>query len=129
MVKLRDRVAIVTGASRGIGKGIAKAFAGEGARIVVVARTEEAGRLPGTIHQTVAEIREAGGDAVAVKCDVSDDEQVRAMVKATIDAYGHIDVLVNNAAITLRPLVKDTEPRHFQLILRVNLLGPLLTCK
>jgi NAD(P)-dependent dehydrogenase (short-subunit alcohol dehydrogenase family) len=129
MVRLRGRVAIVTGASRGIGKGIAKAFADEGARVVVVARTEEVGRLPGTIHQTVAEIREAGGDAVAVRCDVSDDDQVRAMVKATIDTCGHIDVLVNNAAITLRPLVKDTEPRHFQLILRVNLLGPLLTCK
>jgi citronellol/citronellal dehydrogenase len=128
-VKLKDRVAIVTGASRGIGKGIAAAFAAEGARVVVAARTEEVGRLPGTIHETVAEIRKAGGEALAVRCDVSDEEQVRAMVKATIDAYGRIDVLVNNAAITLRPLVKDTEPRHFNLILRVNLLGPLLTCK
>ncbi len=97
--------------------------------MVVVARTEEAGRLPGTIHQTVAEIRDAGGLALAVKCDVTEDEQVRAMVNTTMDAYGHIDVLVNNAAITLRPLIKDTEARHFQLILRVNLLGPLLTCK
>jgi citronellol/citronellal dehydrogenase len=129
-VKLQDRVAIVTGASRGIGKGIARAYAEEGARVVVVARTEEeGGRLPGTIHQTVAEIREAGGEALAVKCDVTDDEQVRAMVQMTMDAYGRIDVLVNNAAITLRPLIKDTEPRHFLLILRVNLFGPLLTCK
>jgi 3-oxoacyl-[acyl-carrier protein] reductase len=128
-VKLQGRVAIVTGASRGIGKGIAKAYAEEGARVVVVARTEAAARLPGTIHQTVTEIRDAGGDALAVKCDVSDDAQVRAMVKATMEAYGRIDVLVNNAAITLRPLVKDTEPRHFQLILRVNLLGPLFACK
>ena len=128
-MRLKDRVAIVTGASRGIGKGIARAYAAEGARVVVAARTDEPGRLPGTIHETVAEIRDAGRQALAVKCDVSDDEQVRAMVKAAMDAYGRIDVLVNNAAVTLRPLVKDTEPRHFQLILRVNLLGPLLTCK
>lgn len=128
-MRLHGKVAIVTGASRGIGKGIAKAYAQEGARVVVVARTEEAGRLPGSIHQTVTEIRDAGGDALAVKCDVTDDEQVRAMVKAAMDIYGRIDVLVNNAAVTLRPLIKDTEPRHFQLILRVNLLGPLLTCK
>jgi citronellol/citronellal dehydrogenase len=120
---------MVTGASRGIGKGIAKAYAAEGARVVVVARTEEEGRLPGTIHQTVAEIRQAGGEALAVKCDVTDHEQVRAMVQTTMAAYGRIDVLVNNAAITLRPLIKDIEPRHFLLILRVNLLGPLLTCK
>ena len=128
-MRLKDRVAIVTGASRGIGKGIARAYAAEGARVVVAARTDEPGRLPGTIHETVAEIRDAGRQALAVKCDVSDDEQVRAMVKAAMDAYGRIDVLVNNAAVTLRPLVKDREPRHFQLILRVNLLGPLLTCK
>lgn len=129
-MKLQDRVAIVTGSSRGIGKGIAKAYAAEGAKVVVVARTEEeGGRLPGTIHQTVAEVRDAGGEALAVKCDVTDDEQVQSMVKAVMDAYGRIDVLVNNAAITLRPLIKDTEPRHFVLILRVNLLGPLLTCK
>jgi NAD(P)-dependent dehydrogenase (short-subunit alcohol dehydrogenase family) len=122
-------VAIVTGGSRGIGKGIAKAYAEEGARVVVLARTEEVGRLPGTIHQTVSEIREANGEAMAVKCDVSDDEQVRAMVQTTMEAYGRIDVLVNNAAITLRPLMKDIEPRHLLLILRVNLLGPMLTCK
>ena len=106
-MRLKDRVAIVTGASRGIGKGIARAYAAEGARVVVAARTDEPGRLPGTIHETVAEIRDAGGQALAVKCDVSDDEQVRAMVKAAMDAYGRIDVLVNNAAVTLRPLVKD----------------------
>ncbi len=129
-MEMQGKVAIVTGASRGIGKGIAKAYAAEGAKVAVVARTDqEGGRFPGTIHQTVAEIREAGGEALAVKCDVTDDEQVQAMVKAVMDAYGRIDVLVNNAAITLRPLIKDTEARHFNLILRVNLLGPLLLCK
>ena len=129
-MKLQDMVAIVTGSSRGIGKGIARAYAAEGAKVVVAARTEEeGGRLPGTIHQTVAEIREAGGEALAVKCDVTQFEQVQAMVKTAVDSYGRIDVLVNNAAITLRPLIKDIEPRHFQLILRVNLLGPLLACK
>lgn len=129
-MKLKDAVAVVTGSSRGIGKGIARAFGEEGASVVVVARTEEAGgRLPGTIHETVADIRGAGGEARAVRCDVTDDDQVRTMVETVVDTYGRIDVLVNNAGIALRPLIKDTEARHFLLILRVNLFGPFLACK
>jgi citronellol/citronellal dehydrogenase len=102
---------------------------GDVTRVVVAARSEETGRLPGTIHETVREVGDPGGEALAIRCDVADDDQVRAMIDVTMEAYGRIDVLVNNAAITLRPLVKDSEARHVLLILRVNLLGPLLTCK
>ena len=130
MNRLQGKVCVVTGASRGIGKAIALGYAGEGARVIVAARTElENGRFPGTIHETVKEIEAAGGEAVAVRCDVTDDEQVQALVRAAMDAYGRIDVLMKNAGIAFNPYIKDTEARHLALILQVNLLGPMLLCK
>ena len=84
MGSMDGMVAAVTGASRGIGAAIAKAYAEEGADVIVVARTEqEGGRLPGTIHGTVDQIKEAGGSAVAVKCDVTKDEEVQALAQAS----------------------------------------------
>lgn len=130
MDQMKGKVAIVTGASRGIGKAIAIGYAGEGARVVVAARTEiENGRFGGTIHQTVKDIESAGGQAMAVHCDVTDATQVQELIKATMDAYGRIDVLMNNAGIAFNPYIKDTEDRHMALILRVNVLGPMLLCK
>jgi len=129
--KLKGLVAIVNGASRGIGAAIAKGYALEGAKVVVAARTEEPHpRLPGTIHSVKAEINEAGGEATALKCDISVEEEVQRLVDQTLSEYGKIDVVVNNAAvmITGRPVV-DTEARHFLLGLRVNLLGPFLLSK
>ena len=80
MAELDGKVVVVTGSSRGIGKAIAQECAAQGAKVVVVARTEEAGgRLPGTIHQTVQEIQDAGGQAMAVRCDVTDEEAVQAL--------------------------------------------------
>ena len=89
-MKLAGKVAIVGGASRGIGKDMALAFAAEGAKVVVVARSEVEPdpRLPGTIHQTVDEIKTAGGEAIAVKADISDEAQVDTMAKSALDAYG-----------------------------------------
>ena len=76
-MSMEGLVAVVTGSSRGIGKGIAKVFAQEGAKVAVVARSaEEGGRLPGNINLTVQEIQEAGGQAIAIRCDVTDEEQV-----------------------------------------------------
>jgi len=132
-MELQDKVAIVGGASRGIGKAIAKAYGKEGAKVVVVARTDEEGTgplgLPGTIHQTVNEIQEAGGEAIAVKCDITDEDQVQNLVKTVLDAYGRVDILVNNAAVQLRTELKDTETRRWNLMQRVNVLGPFLLCK
>ena len=101
--RLRGRTALVTGASRGLGKAIALAFAAEGATVVVVARTESQWdeRLPGTIHDTVAEIVAAGGRAVAVAADLSSPDEVERAYESARAAVGPIDLLVNNAALTV----------------------------
>ncbi len=96
---LEGKVAIVTGSSRGIGKGIALCLAEEGADIVVCARSDAAAGNPlGSIEKTCTEVRALGRRALPVKLDVTDDADVRRMVDATEQAFGHIDILVNNAA-------------------------------
>jgi NAD(P)-dependent dehydrogenase (short-subunit alcohol dehydrogenase family) len=127
-MKLADKVAIVGGASRGIGKDIALALAAEGAKVVVVARSEVEPdpRLPGTIHQTVQEIEAIGGQAIAVKADISDEEQVEAMTKRTLDTFGRIDILINNAAVLVPRNILDLPTRHIDLHNKVNIKGPIL---
>ncbi|MBM3945993.1 MAG: SDR family NAD(P)-dependent oxidoreductase [SAR202 cluster bacterium] len=131
MGKLDGKVAVVTGASRGIGRDIAVVFAREGAKVVVSARTENEGdfRIPGSIGTTVRRIRDAGGDAIGVKCDVSDEAQVEALVKQTMDRHGRLDILVNNAAILIPGKVEEMQIRHWDLLYRVNIRGPFLGCK
>ena len=101
--RLEGRVAIVTGASRGMGKTIAEVMAAEGAAVAVVARTEAQWdqRLPGTIHETAEQIRDAGGTAVAIAADLSEPEQVDLVYHEARQALGPIDILVNNAALTV----------------------------
>jgi NAD(P)-dependent dehydrogenase (short-subunit alcohol dehydrogenase family) len=100
---LSDKVAIVTGSSRGIGKRTALALARRGARLVVTARTVEAsaGGLPGTIGQTVAEIESLGTEAIAVAADLSDEDDLRQVVDRACERFGGVDILVNNAAVTV----------------------------
>jgi 7-alpha-hydroxysteroid dehydrogenase len=102
MGRLDGRVAIVTGASRGLGRAIALAFAAEGAAIAVVARTEQVWdeRLPGTIGETVAEIESAGGHAVAIRADLLADGDTARLVAEARSLLGPITILVNNAAFT-----------------------------
>ena len=99
---LAGKVAIVTGASRGIGEAIAKRYAMEGAKVVVSARTvnEEDHYLPGSISQTVNEIKEAGGEALAVKANLALPEDRANLIDATTNEFGFVDILVNNAAIS-----------------------------
>ncbi len=101
--RLEGRVAIVTGASRGIGEAVARLFAREGAAVAVAARTEQVfdERLPGTIHETVDAIEADGGRAVAIRADLADEDDVDRLVDEARAALGPIDLLVNNAALTV----------------------------
>ncbi len=122
-MKLRDKVAIITGAGKGIGQGIARVFVKYGAKVVVADWDEAAGA------QTAEELRQAGGDAIFVKCDVSNEEQVKALIQATVDKYGRIDILVNNAGIGVYTPVLETSLEQWNRCLAVNLTGVFLCSK
>lgn len=125
---MRGKIAIVTGASRGIGKAIALGYAREGATVVVAARSEAAPseRLPGSIHETAALIEAFGGRAFAVRCDVTDEASVNAMVEATLSQFSRVDVLVNNAAVDFPSPVVDMPLKRWEIVFRVGLTAPFL---
>ena len=122
--RFTDRVAIVTGGGRGIGKAIVQGFARERARVVVTART--AGEIADVAHEIVL----AGGEAIGVVCDVSDEASVQRMVDETISHWGRIDILVNNAATNLPNIdVVDMQPDAWRRVVDVNLTGPFLCAR
>ena len=127
MTTLAGKTLFITGASRGIGLAIAKRAAADGANIAIAAKSAVANpKLPGTIHTAAAEIEAAGGRALALQCDIREEDQVRAAVAATVDAFGGIDILVNNAsAIWLRGTL-DTPMKRFDLMQQVNARGSFL---
>ena len=131
MGKLDGKVAVITGSSRGIGRDMAVVFAQEGARVVVSARTQNEGdfRIPGSIQTAVDRIRSEGGDAIGVRCDVTQEDDVQNLFEQTVEAFGRIDILVNNAAILIPGTVADIQVRHWDLLYRVNIRGPFLGCK
>ncbi len=119
---LKGKVALVTGASRGIGEAIAARFAMEGAKVVVSARTEQAGesKLPGTLNDTVARLKQAGAEAMLIKADLAQAREREMLIDKATSAYGPIDILVNNAAITFFMPVADFTEKRFKLMLEVQ---------
>ena len=128
MGKLDGKVAIVTGASRGIGKAISKQLAAEGAKVACAARTLGEGDhiLEGSLTTTVSEIEKAGGTAVAVQVDISQEESCDNLVAKVRETFGPIDVLVNNAALTYFIPVKDYPVRRWLRSFGVNFHGPFM---
>jgi uncharacterized protein len=114
---LRDKVFIVTGASEGLGRAIAAGLAAAGCKVALAARNVEA------LESAVAPLKAAGGDAIAVPTDVTNDDQVATMVARTVEHFGRLDGLVNNVGLSMRGAVLDTTPDDFRRLLELNLLA------
>ncbi|MBL7752495.1 MAG: NAD(P)-dependent oxidoreductase [Chitinophagaceae bacterium] len=123
----QGKTALITGASRGIGKAMALKLAASGANIVIVAKSvEENPKLGGTIFSAAEEIEKAGGKALAVQCDIRFEEQIQEAVDKAVAQFGVIDILINNAsAISLTPTEK-TDPKRFDLMHDINVRGTFM---
>ena len=123
MLRLKDKVAVVTGSSSGIGKAVALRFGQEGAKVVVAAR-----RLQ-LCDQTVSQIRKQGGEAWPIQTDVADERQVERLIAETVAHYGRIDILVNNAGIGGGSRLAETSTQAFDQVMNVNLRGTFFCCR
>src|SRR5688500_3478337 len=121
--RVESRVAIVTGAGSGIGQGIARLLAREGARVVVAHRSAQTG------EETVRQIRDAGGEARFHCTDVTRESDCADLVRATVAAYGGLDILVNNAGIFPRATLEETTEELWDQVMAVNLKGVFFCCK
>jgi len=127
---LEGKVVLVTGASRGVGAAIAVAAAAKGAKVACAARSTKASpkSVPGTLEETVEAVKSAGGEALAVPTDLSRPEDIEAMVAAPVQAWGRLDVVVNNAAVTFIGDL-DIPMKRYNLIMDINLTAPVLTTR
>lgn len=130
MASLKNKTLFITGASRGIGLAIALRAARDGANIAIAAKTAEPNpKLPGTIYDAAKQIEAAGGKALPVMCDIRFEDQVESAVAQTVEAFGGIDICVNNAsAISLTPIEK-TDLKRFDLMFGINTRGTFLVSK
>ena len=120
-MRLENRVAIVTGGSRGIGKAVCLALAREGCDVVVAAKTDvPSDKLPGTIHETAREVEALGRRALALKVNVREEAEIARMVEETHRAFGRVDILINNAGAIGWSEVADTPASRFDLMMDVN---------
>lgn len=123
MFNLTGKVAIVTGGNSGIGLGFARGLAGAGANVVIAARNEDKNSA------VVAELKEAGGRAFSVRCDVSDEEDIQQMAQAVVEQAGGIDILVNNAGTNVRKVPEELSYDEWKLVLSTNLDSAFLCSK
>jgi 3-oxoacyl-[acyl-carrier protein] reductase len=123
MHRLKEKVAIVTGSSSGIGKAIALRFGAEGARVIVTAR-----RM-GLCEETVSKIKKNGGEAWAIQTDIADEGQVERLIEETVTRYGQLDILVNNAGVIAGGRLADTTTEAFNAVMDVNLRGTFYCCR
>lgn len=129
-MKLQGKTIFITGASRGIGKAIALRLAKEGANIAVLGKSvEENPKLGGTIYSAAVEIEAAGGKAIAIPCDIRDEEQIINAVNKTVEAFGGIDILINNASAISLTNTENTEAKRFDLMHDINVRGTFLVTK
>ena len=127
MTTLSGKTLFITGASRGIGLAIALRAARDGANIVIAAKSEVANpKLPGTIHTAARAVEEAGGRALAIRCDIREEDQVRAAVVRAVETFGGLDILVNNASAIWLCGALDTPMKRFDLMQQVNARGSFL---
>lgn len=130
MRDLKGKVAIVTGASRGLGRDFALGLAKYGVSVVVAARSDvEKDGLPGTIQATAEQLSAVGGKGLAVQTDVTSEESVNNMVQKTLEAFGRIDILINNAGVAFYAPIVEMPLKRFDLNMKVNLYGTFLCCK
>jgi 2-deoxy-D-gluconate 3-dehydrogenase len=120
---LTGRIALVTGGSKGLGRAMASALARAGADVAITSRTQT------DLDAVVAELRQTGRRALAVRGDVTDEDSVRAIVQQVIEHFGQIDILVNNAGIGDTAAVVEMDVGHWDQVLNINLRGPMLCCK
>jgi len=125
--RLAGRTALVTGASRGIGRAFALRLAREGASVVIAAKSETGSeRLPGSIHSVAAEIEAAGGRAIAVRTDVRSEDAIAATVAAAVESFGSVDILINNAGALWWQKILDTPPKRYDLMWEINVRASFL---
>ena len=124
---LSGKTLFITGASRGIGRAIALRAAQDGANIAIVAKSSVANpKLPGTIHSVAEEVRAAGGQALPIQCDIREEDEVRAAVAATVQEFGGLDILINNASAIWLAGALDTPMKRYDLMTQVNSRGSFL---
>jgi citronellol/citronellal dehydrogenase len=124
------KTVLITGGTRGIGKAIGLRLAKEGANIVIAAKSvEENAKLGGTIFTAAAEMEAAGGKALAVQCDIRFEDQIQNVTDKTIEKFGGIDILINNASAISLTATEQTEPKRFDLMHDINVRGTFLVTK